>query len=183
VNGEYLTKGRILELFEALDGRMHESGIEATVFVVGGAAIALSVDNLRVTTDIDARYDGAILERIIKGMADDEGLPPDWLNNSINSTLVYFNDDEAPRTIFSGKMLSIQSASPEYILAMKLAARRPKDVDDILLLIDELELNTRKDILKIADKYFKADLSAAAWQRVQIEEFLDIIIAERGGYI
>jgi hypothetical protein len=176
VDGEYLTKKRILELFEALDGRMYESGVEATVFVVGGAAIALSVNDLRVTTDIDARYDVSTLDSIIKGMADDEGLPADWLNNSINSTLVYFNDDEAPRTIFSGKMLSIQSASPEYILAMKLAARRPKDVDDIILLLKELGLKNRKDILKVVGKYFKADFSAAAWQRRQIEEFLDAII-------
>jgi hypothetical protein len=38
MNGEYLTKERILELFEALDGQMYEAGIEATVFVVGGVA-------------------------------------------------------------------------------------------------------------------------------------------------
>jgi hypothetical protein len=170
-----LTRERILGLFEKLDAKMFEVGIEATAFVVGGAAIALSVNDLRVTTDIDAKYEQPALDALIQSVAHEEDLPPDWLNNTIHATLVYFKDDASPKTVFNGKMLSIQTASPEYLLAMKLAARRPKDEDDILLLAKTLGLKTKDDIIAVADKYFKADLSASAWQRTQMEEFLDTL--------
>jgi hypothetical protein len=61
---------------------------------------------------------------------------------------------------------------------MKLAARREKDTDDILLLISELGLTSKESIVQAVGRYFNADLSAAAYQRQQIEEFLDLLIEE-----
>ena len=90
----------------------------------------------------------------------------------------YFKKDTGPKTIFSGRNLQIQVASPEYILAMKLAARRDKDVEDIALLGHELGIKTRDELIEAVKHYFNADLSAAAYQRQKIEEFMDLIIED-----
>ena len=41
----------------------------------------------------------------------------------------------------------------EYILATKIAAYRPKDADDIQLLIRDLNIRTREQVKAIADKF------------------------------
>ena len=173
-----LTKERILYLFSSLDNKMFSKGINATIFVVGGAAIALTIDNQRFTTDIDGQYENHLIDSLAKVVAQEEQLPENWLNHSINVVMSYFRKDTEPRTVFNGKSLSIQAASPQFVLAMKLASRREKDIDDIVMLIGELGLKGKNDIIQVVNKYFKADLSAAAWQREQIDEFLDLIIEE-----
>ncbi|MDR1088102.1 MAG: hypothetical protein LBL23_02345 [Coriobacteriales bacterium] len=174
------TRERILELLSKLDAKMATEGVEATVFVVGGAAIALALDSTRVTTDIDGQFEEPALEQLIRQVAQEEGLPSDWLNHSINVVMSYFKKDKEPLDVFNGRMLSIQAASPQYVLAMKLASRRDKDVDDVVMLIEKLGLSSRDEVLSVAGRYFNADLSAAAWQREQIESFLDLIIEEGG---
>ncbi|MDR1358630.1 MAG: hypothetical protein LBJ48_04680 [Coriobacteriales bacterium] len=173
-----LTKERIRELFSKLDAKMSGEGREATIFVVGGAAIALTLDEVRVTTDIDGQFEEPALEPLIRQVAQEEGLPADWLNHSINVVMSYFKKDEEPLDVFNGRMLSIQAASPQYVLAMKLASRRDKDVDDVVMLVKKLGLSSRDKVLAVVGRYFNADLSAAAWQREQIERFLDLIIEE-----
>jgi hypothetical protein len=93
--------------------------------------------------------------------------------------LSYFREDDEPKTLFVGKNLTIQVASPEYVLAMKLAARREKDVRDVVLLVNKLGIASRKELIEAVGRYFKADFSAAAYQRQLIEEFIDLIIEER----
>jgi hypothetical protein len=171
-----LTRERILALFRILDEKMITAGVEGTVFVVGGAAIALAFDGERVTSDIDGRYENSKLDELILQVAREEDMPPDWLNHSVNTILIYFRKDDAPMSVFRGRMLTIDVASPEYVLAMKLASRRDKDVDDVLMLIKRLELSGKEEILHAVERYFMADLSAAAVQRRQIEEFLDMIL-------
>jgi hypothetical protein len=179
MNDLTLDKDNILRLFKRLDELMYSSDVQTTIFVVGGAAVALMSGNQRVTTDIDGSFECPELEPLIREIATEEGLPGDWLNHSINVTMSFFKKDENASTVFNGKALSIQSASPEYILAMKLASRRDKDVDDIAMLVDKLDLNTKARILGVVDKYFKADLSDGSWQRTQIEDFIDML-AEDG---
>lgn len=175
---DVLTGERILELFEKLDSKMLDRGVEASIFVVGGAAIALTIDDRRATTDIDAQYENPLLDSLISQVALEEGLPPSWLNHGVIAVMGYFKKDTGPKTIFSGRNLQIQVASPEYILAMKLAARRDKDVEDIALLGHELGIKTRDELIEAVKHYFNADLSAAAYQRQKIEEFMDLIIED-----
>jgi BioD-like phosphotransacetylase family protein len=69
-------------------------------------------------------------------------------------------------------------ASPDFVLALKLAAKREKDVDDVVLLVNRLGIKTRKELIDVVKRYFNADLSAAAYQREQIEKFIDQILEE-----
>lgn len=170
---------RILTLFRKLDAAMSETGAKVNMYVVGGAAIALSLENERVTSDIDAVYDDTVVDAYVKRIALEEELPSDWLNHSVQAVLSYFNKDTDPKTIFTGSSISIQSASPEFVLAMKLASRREKDIDDIVLLTHELGIISKNELIKAVQRYFKADLTAAAYQRQQIENFIDMIMEER----
>jgi hypothetical protein len=175
---DVLTRERILQLFRKLDDRMFAQGIKATLYVVGGAALALTINGERVTTDIDGRYENPLIDTLAMEVARDEGLDSHWLNHSVNAAFSYFKKDAEAVTVFNGKCLTIQAASPPYLLAMKLAARREKDIDDILLLIQELGLSSKDEVMQTVGRYFNADLSAASYQRQQIEEFLDLVIEE-----
>jgi hypothetical protein len=178
MRGDTLSRNRILELFAKLDAKMQTTGIEANIYVVGGAAIALTIAGERVTNDIDGYYENYDLDPIIKAVAKDEDLPESWLNHSINATLAYFKKDDEPKTVYVGKSLTIQVASPGYVLAMKLAARREKDIEDVLLIMRESGIETREELVCAVQRYFNADLSAAAHQRRMVEEFIDLIFEE-----
>jgi len=59
----------------------------------------------------------------------------------------------------------------EYILATKIAAYRPKDADDIQLLIRDLNIRTREQVKAIVDKFLLPD----AQEFWEVEEKLDIL--------
>ena len=59
----------------------------------------------------------------------------------------------------------------EYILATKIAAYRPKDADDIQLLIRDLNIHTREQVKAIVDKFLLPD----AQEFWEVEEKLDIL--------
>jgi hypothetical protein len=111
-------------------------------------------------------------------VAREEGLGPDWLNHSVTSVLSYFKKDTGSKTIFTGKKLCIIAAAPDFVLAMKLASHREKDSDDVVFLVNELGLKSRKELIGVAKRYFNADLSAAVWQRQKIEEYIDLLLEE-----
>jgi hypothetical protein len=178
MDNEVLDKDRIKGLFRKLDSKMAARGLEANIYVVGGAAIALTINEERVTSDIDGVYININLDDAIREVGEEEGLSDHWMNGSVTSALTYFKKDDEPKTIFNGQCLSIQVASPDYVLAMKLAARRQKDIDDIVMLVEKLGIRNRKQLIAAVTRYFNADLSAAAWQRKQIDEFIDLIIEE-----
>ncbi len=58
-----LDRGRVEVLLERLNLRLQARGIAATTYVVGGAAIALTVADSRRTADVDALVsDDAVFE-------------------------------------------------------------------------------------------------------------------------
>lgn len=91
-----LDADEVRDLLAELGRRLHAEGVEATVYAVGGAAIALEMDARRVTAD----------------------------------------DDAVPLEIDG---IAVTTASPEHLLAMKMASFRPgRDQTDLELLFDHL---------------------------------------------
>ncbi|MEU8222257.1 hypothetical protein [Kribbella sp. NPDC048915] len=78
--------GEIVDLLSELDQRLKARGVAASIFVVGGAAIAVtSDDDPRRTEDIDAiTRDEAVVEEA-RAMASARKLPEDWLNTRASS--------------------------------------------------------------------------------------------------
>lgn len=74
---------RIRELLDELDQRLRNAGIAATVSVVGGAAISLHLPEAdRRTQDIDGITTDGRVAGIVARMADERGLPEEWLNGA-----------------------------------------------------------------------------------------------------
>lgn len=129
----------IVDLLSDLDKRLKARGIAAAVFVVGGAAIAVTSDgNPRRTEDIDAvTSDEAVLEEA-RAMAIQRKLPEDWLNTRAGAWMPPLPEGALQHGDAPG--LHITYASDEFLLATKLIAQRRKDASDIVILAKRLHL-------------------------------------------
>ena len=139
----------LAELGERLAGR----GIEGDIYVVGGAAMMLAYDRARLTRDIDAV--GVPQEEIdaeVRAMAaDHKDLDPDWLNARVLPMLPR-GVDAGRLQVLGGPGLTVNVASPKWLLAMKArAARGRRDLDDIWVLCQVLGLRTTDEIWTICD--------------------------------
>ncbi len=150
-----LDRTKILELLTELGSRLDEQGLNMHIYLVGGAAMALTYDSRRVTCDIDAIFDHSGIElSIIREMATEHGLPEDWLNTAVRP-YVPGNDHWAATFEITG--LSISTASPKHMLAMKLAAFRPQDHKDLRVLFEANGVSNAQQAVDIVFSVYGAD--------------------------
>lgn len=129
-----LNRPRMQHLLALLDVRLKERGVRASIYVVGGAAITLSVHNDRRTRDIDVlASDSAVLEEAA-AVARAEKMSPRWLNQAARPWIpphpaIALPDRPGLRVVF---------APPEHLMAMKLVAMRRQDLRDIVALAREI---------------------------------------------
>lgn len=138
----------IRSLLAELGRRLQAQGVHATLYVVGGAAIAIQMDVRRVTVDIDAVFHPeATVEAVATEMAAEHGLPPTWLNQSARA-FVPGGDDKAVALDIPG--IAVALASPEHLLAMKMAAYRPTDDPDLEMLFRHLDIGSAEQAADLA---------------------------------
>lgn len=144
-----LDASRVQTLFQELSDRLATAGVQAQLFVVGGAAMALAYDADRLTRDVDALFVPAPeVRQIIEEMSGPHGLEPDWLNDAVKGFLP--GSDEHPHTVFESESLLVQVPSPEYLLAMKLhASRDDRDLDDAAILFNRLGYATAQECIDL----------------------------------
>ncbi len=163
----------ITELLTELDGRLNRRGVRGRIYVVGGAAIALSFDTRRSTRDIDAVVldaHGALFDEV-RAMARAHGLADTWLNEQAS---VYANiDDVAAPIVYSGPNLSVTAGSARHLLAMKARASRASDVADIRFLARHLNLSTATEIERVASEVFGEPLGDR--QRLVVEDIANTL--------
>jgi hypothetical protein len=119
----YFTRAKIVSALEALGSELTEHGVRGQIFIAGEAAMALAYSTRRVTKDIDAVFEpkSAVYAAAAK-VAEDLGLPEDWLNDAVKSFMP--GPDEHPRPVPDVRGIEVTTASPRYLLAMKLMAMR-----------------------------------------------------------
>jgi len=146
---KHFTRARILTALQALGDELVREGVRGQIFIVGGAAIALAYSTRRVTKDIDAAFEPkASIYRAAALVAEDLGLPEDWLNDAAKSYMP--GPDEHPRPLPEVSGIEITTASPRYLLAMKLMAMRfGEDDEDIELLLRECDLHSAEEALDL----------------------------------
>lgn len=133
------TAGEIVDLLSELDNRLKTRGVSASVFVVGGAAIAVtSNDNPRRTEDIDAITRDEVVVDEARAMASQRKLPEDWLNTRASPWMPPLPEGALQRG--DGPGLHITYATDEFLLATKLVAQRRKDAGDIVALARRLHM-------------------------------------------
>ena len=145
----HFNRARILTALQALGDELTRRGVRGQIFIVGGAAMALAYSTRRVTTDIDAVFEpkSSIYEAAAK-VAEDLGLPEDWLNDAVKGFLP--GADEHPRPLPEVQGIEITTASPRYLLAMKLMAMRfGEDDEDIEILLRECGLRSPQEALEL----------------------------------
>lgn len=123
-NSDEFSRDDIESLLDALEARLRAKGVAATVYIVGGAAIALrDVSSDRRTGDVDALMvpEDEVLEAA-REVAIERGIRATWLNSSARP-YVPSVPDEAKRPP-AGPGLERHTASDEHLLAMKIIAAR-----------------------------------------------------------
>ena len=167
-----LTIERVSALLAELGERLAGRGIEGEIYVVGGAAMMLAYDRTRVTRDIDAV--GVPQEEIdleVRAMAaDHRDLDSDWLNARVLPLLPRGVDGERLQAL-GGPGLTVNVASPKWMLAMKArAARGRRDLDDIWVLCQILSIRAVDDVWTICH---------SAWGDVMIrDDVIELVTAD-----
>jgi len=125
-------------LLSELDERLKVRGVAASVYLVGGAAMALAYGRGGVTPDIDAVISHRAVDEEARAMAAKHGLAENWLNSAAEGWVPPRPASARRRPTAPG--LAVHIAPAEHVLAMKLGALRRKDRPDIRLLIEQLGL-------------------------------------------
>lgn len=142
----------LLDLLTQLGAELEAEGLHGQVFLVGGAALALAYDARRLTRDVDGMFEPkARVYEAAARVAARNGLSDDWFNDSVKGLMPV--KDSAQGTVMSVPGLDIQIASPEYLLAMKVAAARTdRDYDDIRFLIGGCGFTTVRQVLESVER-------------------------------
>lgn len=168
----HFTRAEILEALQALGDELTRRGIHGQVFIVGGAAMAIAYSTRRVTRDVDAVFEpkASICEAAAK-VAEDLGLPDDWLNDAAKGFMPGHDEDARPVPDIQG--IEITTASPRYMLAMKLMAMRfGEDEEDIEVLIHKCDLQSVGEALDLLERMYPTR-EIPAKTRFFLEELFD----------
>jgi len=176
----FLGPNELLNAFELLDDELGTMGVEADLFVVGGAAMAVAYDARRATTDVDAVFvPSKEVRTAALRVAEEMGLEEDWLNDGVKGFLP--GEDVEQVGVYEGKNLHVAAASPKFLLAMKLmASRTERDTDDIKTLYEICGLTTAEEGLAVLESFDPQDLILPRVQFLLQELFPEPPHLERG---
>lgn len=135
------SSAEVAQLLAELDRRLERGGVAASVFVVGGAAVAATgVRQQRLTQDVDVITDEQAVLREAALIARERGIPENWLNPNARMWMPPLPDGVLDRPPRPG--LRITYADDGFLFATKLIAQRAKDTDDIVALARRLGMQT-----------------------------------------
>jgi hypothetical protein len=152
----HFARAKIVAALQALGDELTRRDVRGQIFIVDGAAMALAYSTRRVTKDIDAVFEpkSAIYDAAGK-VAEELGLPDDWLNDAAKGFMP--GNDEDARPVPSVRGIEVTTASPRYLLAMKLLAMRfGEDDEDIEILLRECGIENANDALDLLKRMYPA---------------------------
>lgn len=154
---EFFDAERLEALFDEVDAELGD-GEPVRVVACGGAVMVFKYD-IRRTNDVDVISEPFPLElrQATETVARRRGLAEGWMNDAAKISVPRL----APRleTIYQGRRLEVLSPGPHFLLAMKLAAGRDRDLPDAAMLIDEIGFADAEEVL---------DLIEEAWGHTQL---------------
>ena len=149
-----LTREKIMSALKRLGGELKKEDMSGEILLTGGAAMCLVHSARDMTKDIDALYEPKEeITKLVKKIAEQEGLPEDWLNDSVKG----FIAKDAPAVEFMMlDGLKITAVTPEYLLSMKLMSARygEKDAEDIRFLINKLGIKTADETFAMLTRFY-----------------------------
>lgn len=154
-----LDRQKILDMLGDLGAKLKAQGLEGNVNVVGGAAIALTLKDRRVTQDVDA----LVLDHheefraAAREVAEEHGVDPGWISDDISDFVSREPAGEQTELVMDG--INVYVASPEHLLAMKVRAATTRiagqDADDLVFLAEHLGLERPEEIAELTARQFQ----------------------------
>ena len=163
---------RVHALLRELGERLTMRDIEVDVYVTRGVAMTLAYNRSRFMKDIDAVGVPQVeIDAEVRAMAaDNKDLGPDWLNAKV-LPLLPRGVDAGRLQVLGGPGLTVNVASPRWLLAMKArAARDDRDLDDVWVLCQVLGLRTTAEVWRICDDVWGEDMIR--------EDVLDLVTSD-----
>jgi len=161
----FLTRADVITALGELVTELRARGEPAGIRIVGGAALALSYCERDVTQDIDVlNIRNGSNEEVIeatRAVAHRLDLDANWLNFQVAriDALPTLGQEVEWKTIYSSADISIQVASAEALLAMKLRANRPgRDVKDIRALLSLCDATHIESAERLYESFYPGDV-------------------------
>jgi len=150
----------VAELLAELDRRLRRRGVSASVFVVGGAAVAVAgIRGERLTEDVDVVTDEQVVLEEASLLARERGLPENWLNPNARMWMPPLPEGVLNRPDAPG--LRVTYADDGFLFATKLIAQRAKDAEDVVALAQRLGLQgTGAEELEAHIRHYYTDEAA-----------------------
>ena len=165
----FLDRSRIMKLFGELSEELERNGLRGHVYIIGGAALIAGYGRKRSTNDVDGKivYEKLGVTEAARRLAERHDLPRNWLNE--NATLFMpHNDDSHATTVFNSPNLIVTGASAKHLLAMKIDAGRPEDVEDIAWLVEKLQIENIDQAIEVhRETYPHSALLATSRSRLE----------------
>jgi hypothetical protein len=108
---------------------------------------------------------GAV-QRAARAVAKQQGLPQSWLNEQ-GSVWLPPGHQRVGEVAFEASSIRVIRANPDLMLAMKVAAFRASDFEDIEWLANTLGLSDPDEIIDLAERVLGQNLPAEKRARVQ----------------
>jgi hypothetical protein len=169
---ELLCKEQISDALTRLNSYLGSQDVHSQLYIVGGTVMCLVYEARPATKDVDAWFtEASIVRKIAAQVADELGLPTDWLNDAAKA----FIPDKAQFELWQSlSHLDILVADARTLLAMKCAAARTKeDVADIKFLANHLGLYSAQAILDVVLAYYPLERLTIRVQLLLEELFND----------
>lgn len=144
-----MDKSLMLQAFDKLDQALSAVGVSAVLRVIGGAVIALEYSSSRVTQDVDALFDNYdTVMKCSRLVANELGLPANWLNSQIHDTGFDAADDPNSYEYEIGPNLTLLVPSAQYMLYTKISSprRSEKDLSDAVEICRKIGLTNEQEI-------------------------------------
>lgn len=149
-------KKDILKLFNLLNQSLKKENTNCNLHIVGGAVMCLVLNARASTMDVDGLFKPTVIVRkLAKKIAADFGVDENWLNDGVKG---FFSDKGQFDEYLELSNLTIYTATPEYLLAMKCLAMRIgaefHDIADIQYLFRYLNIESYQQACKIISAYY-----------------------------
>jgi hypothetical protein len=157
------TRQEMIEGLRDLVSRLRGIGQPSRIQIVGGAAIALTLNEHRsATADIDGPVSppGVVLA-LAEQIASERNWRSDWLNDAAAQFVPSgYGRSAGWLTIYDADGVTVQVADAETLLAMKVFAaqkRGRRELEDLEVLIPAIGLTTVDEVEELFESFYPGD--------------------------